>query len=191
MTDNMAGGLSEAKVGPDYTVMHSPRSERKPSNYETPVSPTSSSVSDSSQSGGMRERRYVSAPKLPQSEYEALDEERIRGVPSPLMREIISEQYIDMRSGGSALLHPVTEQAGHDYTYIDESQLSTDAPSNYEYIDEGDRTSLLTKTNVSDWYKYVVVCVLLCRFVVHQSITCNRQHSRQLVDVTVNCLTLL
>lgn len=151
LSDGVKGGSSAVKEGENYSSATNPHSERKPSEYETPVSPTSSSVSSQSvETTSIRERRYVSAPKLPQSECEALDNE---GGRSPLMQEIISEQYIDMRSGGTAVLHPlalhpVPEQVDSEYTYIDENKLSTDAPSSYEYIDECDRTSFLTKTNV-------------------------------------------
>ena len=98
----------------------------------------------------MKERRYVSAPKLPQSEYEAVDEDVF---PSPLLHEKITEQY-EMESkldSGTGILNPqaMTCHTGSEYVYIDENETNAPSNSNYEYIDEEDRTSLLMKKNVS------------------------------------------
>ena len=108
--------------------------QRKPSDYEVPVSPTCSTSSVPSPStNDLRESRYVSAPKLPQNELEAVEAEGSRVLPSPLQREIISEQY-EMEMGGGVVMNPGAGQMSNEYSYVGESE--TTSPSGYEDIDD-------------------------------------------------------
>ena len=134
-----------AKVTANY-------SERKPSDYETPV-PSPTSIE-------MNERRYTSAPKLPQSDYETVeDDESQTLLRSPLLREKIAEHY-DMEYSGTDGPNNKTENSTSGYEYIDESKLNT--PNNYEYIDEGDHTSLLSSEHVSrNMIYYVILYVIV------------------------------
>lgn len=98
----------------------------------------------------MKERRYVSAPKLPQSEGEAVETEGLQilnsseGAPS-LLQQMIAEHY-ELENGASSL-KPGAESKTNDYTYIDEKELG--APNSYEYIDEDEQARLLKDTSVS------------------------------------------
>ena len=147
MSSKIAKGASKKTIEGDNSATN--YSLRKPSDYEIPVSPSSSTMS-SPTCTEMKERRYVSAPKLPQSEYEAVDEDVF---PSPLLHEKITEQY-EMESKldpGTGILNPqaMACHTGSEYVYIDENEINAPSKSNYEYIDEEDRTSLLIEKNVS------------------------------------------
>lgn len=139
-----AGGSADTlKQGAKLTQ----HSQRKPSDYEVPISPSCSTSSvPSPTTTDMKESRYVSTPKLPQDESEAVDAEGTQVLPSTLQREMIAEHY-EFEGDGGIVMTPGAEEVVSEYTYIDENEINS--PSGYEYIDENDLESHLINEKVS------------------------------------------
>lgn len=160
-------------------------SQRKPSEYEVPVSPTCSTRSvPSPTTNDTKERRYVSAPKLPQTESEAMETEGTQALPSPLQREMIAEHYEFEGDGCGILVNPGAEQVISEYACIDESEVNS--PSGYEYIDEDDPSHLINE-KVSSYIHFVCgICKsILLKDVVKSLKPTQNVHSQDLTKLPV------
>ena len=154
MSGALAGVSADTlKQGAKQGAKPTHNSQRKPSDYEVPISPSCSTNSvPSPTTTDMKERRYVSAPKLPQNESEATDAEGTQVLPSPLQREMMIAEHYEFEGDDGILMNPGAEQVASEYTYIDETEINSH--SGYEYIDE----SRLVNEKVSSYIHFCSNC---------------------------------